>query len=186
LDAKEKRQLETELLKMGLPGLQQSGAPTGELVQEIAGIVNMWPGHYNRHGEWIDKHKFLRDLLSECDESQRSDMYWSIVPHLTFKVRPLGHYESLIAERIGNLISKRAARVEGKAPHPIEIGLRKVLPAEATHVIAKLKCYKCKRAQEFVGDTPAGAMIAGRKAGWMRDMTVQKEVCPNCKSKIVN
>lgn len=189
MDATEKRQLETELLKMGLPGLQANGDPSLELIGQLANIVNEWKGAPNRHGEWIDRHKFLRDLLAECDKKDRTAMYEAIRPHLKFVVRPLAQYESMMTERMSGLISKRAAMVEGRSPHPIEVGKKKYaeVPAVmATQAIATLKCYKCKRAAKFVGDTPAGAMIAGRKAGWVRDMSVVREVCPKCSKKIVN
>lgn len=213
MDATEKRQLETQLVKMGLAGLDPQGEPTGELIQQIAGIVNSWPGHFNRHGEWIDRDKFLRDLLSECDEDKRNEMYTALKPHLLFPVQPLAHYEAMMTDRINALVSKRAARVEGAAPRPMLVGDRdairradakrfakrqkrarqslqagEIYVAEsdaqnATHIMATLRCYQCSRSQEFLGDTPAGAMIAGRKAGWMRNMVLNKEVCPACVKK---
>lgn len=216
MDANEKRQLETQLLRMGLPGLQENGEPSGELVQEIARMVNEWPGHPNRHGEWIDRHKYLRDLLSECDESQRNEMYSSLKPHLNFPVYPLAHYETMMIQRVEGLVSKRSARVEGAVPRPLQVGdrqaiaradakrlmrkqkrVRQVLAAgdiyvaesaasDATHVMATLRCYKCHKSEDFLGDTPVGAMIAGRKAGWIRDMVINKEVCPECKKQTVN
>src|SRR4029077_7306097 len=110
MDAAEKRQMETQLLRLGLAGLAENGNPTPELIQQIAAIVNNWQTSPNRHGEWIDKHKFLRDLLGECDASYRNAMYSAITPYLNFKALPLASYESMITERMGNLISKGAAR----------------------------------------------------------------------------
>lgn len=175
---------------MGLAGLQANGDPSPELIGQLAGMVNTWQGAPNRHGEWIDRHKFLRDLLAECDKQYRSDMYEAIVPHLKFKARPLSHYETMMTERMSGLISKGAARVEGRAPHPIEVGGKKYAAAPAalaTHAVATLHCQRCFRKKRFLADTPVGAMIAARKAGWKRlydKESIQKETCPNCVKKI--
>lgn len=185
MDAKEKRQLETHLVKMGLAGLQENGAASPELVQQIAGIVNNWQPTPNRHGEWIDRHKFLRDLLAECGEAERGEMYSAIKPHLSFIVLPLSSYESMMTQRMNSLVSKRAARVEGRAPAPIEVGGKKYAEAPtavATHAVATLHCQKCWRKKRFIADTPVGAMIAARKAGWKR--MPDKETCPSCVAKI--
>ena len=188
MEAKEKRQMETQLLRLGLAGLKENGDPTPELIQQIAAIVNNWQTSPNRHGEWIDKHKFLRDLLAECDQSYRSDMYGAIAPHLNFKVLPLASYESMMTERMSALISKGAARVEGRAPHPIEVGGKKYISASAakamgqlaekTHAIATLHCQSCDKEKRFVADTPVGALIRARKAGWAR--MPDKWTCPVC------
>lgn len=185
MDAKEKRQVETQLLRMGLAGLQANGDPSPELVGQLAGIVNNWQSTPNRHGEWIDKHKFLRDLLAECDKKDRADMYEAIRPHLTFKVLPLSSYETMMTERMSGLISKGAARAEGKAPAPIEIGGKKYADAsasQATNAIATLHCQKCWRKKRFVADTPVGALIAARNAGWKR--MPDKWTCPPCVKRI--
>lgn len=185
MEQKEKRQLETELLKMGLSGLQANGDPSPELIQELAAIVNNWQPSPNRHGEWIDRHKFLRDLLAECDQADRGEMYSAIVPHLKFTAKPLADYETMLAERMSNLVSKRAGRVEGRAPHPIEVGGKKYAQAPdgtATHAIATLHCQKCWKKKRFIADTPVGAMIAARDAGWKR--MPDKETCPNCVKKL--
>lgn len=210
MEATEKRQLETTLVKMGLAGLEESGAATPELIQQIAGVVNNWQPSPNRHGEWIDRHKFLRDLFSECDQADRGAMYSAIVPYLRFTAYSLSRYETMMTERMGALASKGAAKTQGQAPRPLLVGDRTAiakadskrlrrkqsrarqqlkagdifvaegLPEDATHVMATLRCYKCQKSANFLGDTPAGAMIAGRKAGWVRDMGVMKEMCPTC------
>jgi rubredoxin len=185
LNAFEKRRIETQLVSMGLAGLQTNGDPTPELVEQLAAIVNGWQGAPNRHGEWIDKHKFLRDMLAECDAKYRVEMYEAIKPHLKFAVKPLAHYESMTTERMGGLISKRVARVEGRAPHPIEIGGKKYRSAsasEATNAIATLHCQKCWKKKRFVADTPVGALIAARNAGWKR--VPEKWTCPSCVKKL--
>lgn len=185
MDANEKRGLETQLMKMGLAGLQEGGAASPELIQQIAGIINSWQSTPNRQGEWIDRHKFLRDLLAECDQSERGAMYSAIIPHLNFLPLPLASYETMMTERMGKLISKGAARAEGKAPKPIEIGSKKYVQAPdwaATHAIMTLHCQRCFKKKRFLADTPAGAMIAARKAGWAR--FPHKETCPNCIKKL--
>lgn len=181
MEATEKRQLETELLKMGLAGLSASGDPSPDLIQQIAAMVNAWPGMPNRHGEWIDRHKFLRDLLAECDQADRQEMYSAITPHLSFAVYPLAQYETMMTERMSRLVSKGAARAEGRAPRPIKLGGRKFCRAaagEATHAIATLLCPNCGKQKRFIGDTPVGALIAARKAGWARMPDIW--TCPMC------
>lgn len=181
MDATEKRKLETELLKMGLAGLKANGDPSPELVQQIAAIVNHWKPCANRHGEWIDRHKFLRDLFAECDEADRSEMYAAITPYLTFQALPLSYYEMMMTERMARLVSKGAARTQGRSPHPVQIGGRKyrrASKAEATHAIATLVCPGCGKQKRFLGDTPVGALIEARKAGWQR--MPDKWHCPIC------
>ena len=185
MEDNERRQLETQLMRLGLAGLDASGHASPELVQQIAGIVNTWQTAPNRHGEWIDRHKFLRDLLGECDASGRGQMYEAIRPHLNFMVLPLSSYESMIRERMENLISKGAARVEGDAPSPIEVGGRKYRDAaagEATHAIVTLHCQRCWKKKRFLADTPVGALIAARDAGWKR--MPDKWTCPSCVKKV--
>lgn len=186
MDAKEKRHMETHLLRLGLAGLDESGNATPELIQQIAGIVNGWQASPNRQGEWIDQHKFLRDLLAECDASSRGEMYTAITPHLNFAVLPLASYETMLTERMENLISKGAARQEGKAPHPIDVGGKKYVrvgsEAFATHALATLSCQRCSNQKNFLGDTPTGALIKARDSGWKR--MPDKWTCPKCVKKI--
>jgi hypothetical protein len=180
MEATEKRRLETELLSMGLAGLSASGDPSPELIQQIAAMVNAWQGSPNRHGEWIDRHKFLRDLLAECDQADRSEMYSAITPHLNFTPYPLAQYETMMTERMGRLVSKRAARQEGRAPHPIQVGRRKFRRArasEATHAILTLVCWNCGKERRFLGETEVGTRIAARDAGWV---LVPKAACKVC------
>lgn len=170
---------------MGLAGLQENGAASPELIQQIAGLVNNWRSTSNRHGEWIDRHKFLRDLFGECNEADRPEMYAAITAHLNFVPLSLSSYESMIAARVSGLVSKRAMRVEGQAPKPIEVGGRKYRAAsagESAQAMATLHCQKCWRKKRFIADTPAGAMIAARKAGWKR--MPEKETCPACIKKL--
>ena len=183
MDAKEKRQLETQLLKWGWPGLKANGDPSRDFVQFVSDIVNNHIPYENRQGEWIDQHKFFRNLLNECDACDRTNMYEAIAPRLKFKALPLEQYELMIQEKAGSLVSKRGARVEGQAPKPIQVGEQVYVQAPkdvATAVVATLVCHKCNKAEKFRGETAATAMIAGRKAGWTLDKAIRKETCPEC------
>lgn len=190
MNADQGRSLETEVVKLGLAGLAGLKDNVGEFVQVIAKVVNTWKSTPNRQGEWIDRHKFLRDLFAECDQAERSDMYSAIVPHLNFKALPLPTYETMMTERMENLVSKGAAKAEGKAPHPTKVGGRlyaEVSEAQATQALVKIHCWTCTRKKNFLADTPAGAMIAARKAGWQRIPTADgpKEHCSFCIIKLV-
>lgn len=170
---------------MGLAGLQASGDPSPELIQQVAAVVNNWQATPNRYGEWIDRHKFLRDLFAECNEADRGEMYSAIVPYLRFKALPLASYEAMMTERMGALVSKRAARIEGQAPKPIEVGGKKyaeVAAWQATHAIATLHCQYCWKKKRFVADTPVGALIKARDSGWKR--MPDKWTCRACVKKI--
>lgn len=182
----ERRQLETEVMKAGLAGLVGLKDGVADFIQVIARIVNNWQTSPNRQGEWIDQHKFLRDLFAECDEADRAAMYSAIVPRLTFKALPLSTYESMITERVDRLVSKGAARVEGQEPKPIEVGGKKYAKAsadQATNAIATLHCQRCWKKKRFLGDTPVGALIAARNAGWAR--MPDKWTCPICAKKLL-
>ena len=189
MNADDRRNLETEVMKTGLAGLAGLDGGVSDFVQIIAKIVNDWETSPNRQGEWIDKHKFMRDLLAECNSEDRGAMYSAIAPHLTFKPLPLSSYEAMMTERMHRLISKGAARTEGQAPHPVEVGGQKYVEAEAalaTHALVKIHCWTCTRRKNFLADTPVGAMIAARKAGWQRMPTADgpKETCPQCVKKL--
>src|SRR5690242_17049418 len=166
---------------MCLAGLSESGDPSAELNQQIAAIVNAWPGAPNRHGEWIDRHKFLRDLLAECNQADRGEMYSAITPYLTFTPHSLATYETMMTERMSALVSKRAARTEGRAPHPIEIGGTKFRRARkneaATHIVLTLLCWNCSKQARFLGETELATRISARDAGWV---LVPKAACKVC------
>jgi hypothetical protein len=169
MNQKDKRRLENELIVMGLPRLNDPN-----LIQAMADMVSNWHG---------DRHEFLRDLLNECDAEKRSEMYNAIAPKLNFKPLSLYQYEMQIAEQAGRMVSQRRMRVEGSAPRTVEIGGHKlaVVPKPlATGAVATLSCHRCNRKEHFKADTPAGAMIEGRKAGWVREPGVNKECCPEC------
>lgn len=169
MNHKERRQLENFLLTQGLATLADP-----ELIQQLADLVSGWRG---------DRHQFLQDLLNECDASQRYEMYQAIAPKLKFSALPFPTYECRIAEQAGRMVSQRRMRVEGSAPAPIEVGGQKfaVVPRQdSTNAVATVRCHQCQKVETFIADTPAGAMIAARTMGWVRDPEVNKEMCANC------
>ena len=169
MNAKEKRKLENTLLAEGLAGLNDP-----ELIQQLANLVSNWRG---------DRHEFLRDMINECEPDKRYEMYHAIAPKLSFKALSLEQYEAQIMERAGAMVSQRRIKVEGSRPHAIEIGGHKipiVSQREADSAIVTLRCHKCSKTDNFIAQTPIGAMIEGRKAGWVRDMGLNKEICPEC------
>ena len=173
MDDKEKRQLENQLLTLGLAGVSYS-----EFIQQLARLISDFKG---------DRHRFMEDLINECPPEKRYERYHALLPYLLFEVLPLDDYDARIANRASEMVSHGWMRVEGRRPHPIELGGTKYseVPSElATHAIATLKCQRkqCKRAMRFLSDTPAGAMIEARKAGWSR--IAGRETCPKCVAKV--
>lgn len=188
MDPNEHRRLETELVRGGLPGLHErlESGDGNDVSQVIADAINGWRGHPDRYGEFIGRHEFFRDLLAECEPAYRGEMYAAIAGRLAFAPKSLAEYESMIKARVSRLVSNRVMQVDGRAPHPIEVGGKKyaeVGASEATHAVVTVHCQRCWRKKRFVSDTPAGAMIAARKAGWQR---IGKETCPRCVHKVVN
>ena len=172
MDQHVKRKLENELMVLGLAQLKDPA-----LIQQFAALINNWRG---------DRHEFLMGAINECDPALRAEMYEAIKPHLNFKPLPLQAIEAHIAERAGAMVSQRKMRVEGEEPRPINIGNQtfvKVPRPLSTGAVATLKCYRCNKVERFPADTPAGAMVLGRKAGWTREPGVNKEVCADCKVK---
>lgn len=186
MNQKEKRNLETQLVKMGLAGLDSQGNETPQLIQQIAAIVNHWHPVENKWGEWVDKHLYLRDLLNECDGDKRQQMYDDLVPKLNFKAKPLADYETMITIKAGKMVSQRRMRVEGNAPPPIEINGHAVQITDAKNSDcgwAILRCHACDKVKKFLGDTPVDAITKARKDGWVRNVTLQEETCPECAAK---
>jgi hypothetical protein len=169
MNQKEKRKIDNELMTMGLVGLDDP-----ELIQQMAYLVSSWPG---------DKHDFLRDLLNECEPEKRYEMYEAIAPKLKFKALSFSQYEAQIAIRAGQMVSQGRMTVVGAAPKPIEIGgskLRVVPKEQATGAVATVTCYLCGKTEQFLSETPVGAMTEARKAGWTRDKGLNKELCLPC------
>ena len=172
MEANEKRLLENFLIREGLAGLSDP-----DLIQQLANLVTNFPG---------DRHRFLEDLINQCDADKRTEMYGAIAPKLGFAALPLSDYEVRIRNRASELVSQRRMRVEGEAPRPIEVAGEKyeaVSEAEATACMVTVTCYKCPKKKQYISDTPAGCMIMARKDGWVRDKGVNKEICKQCYGK---
>ena len=169
MNHKERRELENVLLVAGLAHLNDP-----ELIQQLADLVSDWHG---------DKHQFLQDLINECEADQRYEMYQAISPKLRFRPLPLHTYECRIAEQAGAAVSRRQMRVEGASPRPIQVGNHKIeITAQPSNCgWAAVRCHQCNKIEKFISDTPVGAMIAARKAGWMRDISADSEICAECR-----
>lgn len=171
MDADQKRQLENQLMTMGLAGLKD-----GELIQVLADLVS----NYSNSDE--ERHRFFEDLIGQCDADKRYEMYHAMAPKLKFTALDLSDYESRINMRAAGLVSRGKMRVEGQRPMPILIGGEKfevVAESESDKALATLKC-GCGKLEHFLSDTPVGAMILARKKGWVRDKGTNKEVCWEC------
>lgn len=173
MESESKRQLENQLMVMGLRQLQDP-----ELIAQMAHILNAHPGY-------TDPHAFYMGLLGECDPQQRHDMYEAVRPHLKFQPWPLDKYEAMIAEPTANANSREhpVEIGEGKPKEPVYINgqaFEQVNAADAEWCFLTLKCCKCTFEQEFGGFTIVAAMQVARNEGWVRDIVKQKEICPKC------
>lgn len=170
MEAKERRKVENALMAMGLSGINDP-----ELFQVFGDLIDGYPG---------DKHEFFRDLLNECEPQKRSEMYQALAPRVrSFKPLSLSQYEAQIALRAGAMVSQGRMRVEGRRPDAIEIGGHKVkiTPRERANCgWVALRCNGCDAVAKFVADTPVGAVIEARKAGWVKDVIDGHEYCVNC------
>lgn len=165
----DKRKLDNELMVMGLAGLEDP-----QLITQMAYLVSSWPG---------DKHDFIRDLLNECEPEKRYEMFHAIAPKLNFKTLSFSWYEAQIGLRAAEMVSQGRLLVTGDAPKPIEIGERKfreVSRQDATGAVATLTCHHCHKVEQFLAETPVGAMTEARNAGWVRKQPINKEVCMEC------
>jgi hypothetical protein len=174
MDQIEKRKLENQLMTMGLAGLSDPA-----LLDQLGILISAFPG---------DKHHFFEDLLGQCDADKRYEMYTAMAPKLHFKALPLADYQARINNRASELVSQRRMRVEGRKPDVIDIDGHKfyAVPEHLSEAaMATLQCCKCPKVERYISDTPAGAMIAARKAGWVRDKVLTKEVCSRCAKKLV-
>ena len=168
MEATKKRELENQLMVMGLGGLEDAN-----LIPQIAMIINIYGKRQN------DPHGFYEGLLGACDAPKRRQMYDAIKPHLDFDPRPLDSYLARIKERAAAAESQKI---------PVEIGEKKyqeVRESEANGAVAEFNCYRCTAFNRYLGDTFVSAVLMGRNDGWTRDLVRQKEVCPKC-SKVVN
>ena len=169
MDQDEKRHLENQLMTMELSGLNDPA-----LMDQLGMLISMFPG---------DRHQFFEDLLGQCDADKRYEAYHAMAPRLQFQPLSLSDYEARIRNRASEMVSQRRMRVEGRAPHPIEVDGHKFeqVPEKFSDAaMATMKCHLCQKVSRYLSDTPAGAMIAGWKDGWVRDKATNKEVCRGC------
>ena len=160
MDAKERRELENQLVVMGMSRLQDP-----DLIQQFAVIINTYGGH-----------DFFEGLLGECEPAKRTEMYEALRPHLKFNPWPLDTYIEHIKARASQLASTEApVTVEGEK-------YAFVTKEQATDCLLTLTCCKCTSQQHFMGKTPVEAITLARSAGWVRDLVKQKEICPKCPS----
>lgn len=170
MNQQERRDLENWLMTHGLDGCINDP----EKLQIFADLVSQWPG---------DKHDFLRDLLNECDVANRYDMYVALAPRLKFKPLSFSQYEAQIALKAGAMVSQRLMRVEGERPKPIEIGGHKIAVTsvdKANCGWCAVRCHVCDKVEKFVADTPVGAIIKARQAGWVKLPGIDRETCADC------
>ena len=164
MDAKERRELENQLVVMGMARLNDP-----ELIQQFAVIINTYGGH-----------DFFEGLLGECEPVKRTEMYEALRPHLNFNPWPLDTYIEHIKARASMFASRdEPVMAEGQK-------FMFTTPSDANAVLVTLTCYKCTRQEHFVGATPADAAIKARSAGWIRDLVKQKEICPKCPAPFGN
>src|SRR5487761_1467237 len=128
MDQETKRQLESELTVMGLPGLDDPA-----LVQCMADVVNGYPIPAERAD-------FFCDLLNECEGPRRREMYEAMRSRLHFPVPSLDACEARIAAKAERLI--RPNKLPGRrAPKELQAASRVVV----------MECEMCGNAEPFVG-----------------------------------
>lgn len=156
MDQSEKRELENELMAMGLPGVD---AP--ELLQVMADIVNGYPVPAGR----VD---FFCEMLNECDGVQRTQMYKAMRPRLAFDVPSLDACEVRIAVWAERMIRPRGLPEQAKDVQQVEYTI-------------DLECGGCGKTEHYTGLSRADAMGEARKAGWGRGPVEGREHCASCR-----
>ena len=141
----------------------------------------------------VRDHQHLVYLLLRCDPEDRTIMYEALRPHLKFRAASLDEYISgarvkADAEKLPTLnedgsISAYEEYNLTKQPL-VTLAEKAIAEAEA---IAKaggrklvVTCSKCTAQAAFAGESLVTATIAARKAGWVYDLTLEKEICPAC------
>ncbi len=155
MDQAEKREIENELMAMGLPGLDSP-----ELIQGMADMVNGFP----IPGERVD---FFCELLNECEGAKRLEMYEALRPRLSFDVPSLDGCEARIAARAERLIRPRL--MPGS---PVVV--------EEPEFLLDLECGGCGKKETYAGRTPADAMSEAKKSGWGRGPRWPEEGAEHC------
>lgn len=156
MNQKDRRQLENQLLSMGLPALGSA-----ELVQVMADMVNAYPIPSERP-------QFFCDLLNECEGSKRPEMYNALKPLLHFKVPTLAEVETAITYKAERMVNRKTSASADKAAVP-------------DGITVKLNCHGCQKEAEFSGLTIADGMAEARKAGWGRGPVPGEEYCAECR-----
>jgi hypothetical protein len=146
---------------------------SGEIVKQMASLVR--------------DHVHMRDLLSACDPSERTNMYEQMRPYLPFRAKSLDEY---IADAKHNAEAKQMPTVGPNGNlqpfkpaadvNSIERAAEEAIAAEMAKGTLTVVCSKCTREAQFQSDTIAGATIEARKAGWVYDLLTEKEICPKC------
>jgi hypothetical protein len=156
MNADDKRQLENELLAMGLPDLNDPA-----LLQVMADMVNGYP-------IMAERADFFCEMLNECEGAHRREMYEAMRPRLSFPVPSLDECEARIAARAERLIRPKGLPAAVKAEAPVGS-------------VMEIICHGCGKKEEFTSLSTAGAMVEARKAGWGRGPVGWKEYCPECR-----
>jgi hypothetical protein len=169
MNDEQKRKLENQLVVMGLSQLNDP-----ELIIEMAKLINAHPGFTNSHS-------FFLGFINGCEQEKRTEMYNALRPYLKFDVWPLEKYVAKLKEHASNVASYYDP--VQLSDEPVKFGgkeFRQVKPGEADACILTLTCYKCTKTEDFMGLTPVEAVTVARSVGWVRDLEMQKEICPDC------
>jgi len=159
MNQEERRQFETRLVVAWGKILHEPGAVAG-LVPELAKLLT--------------SHEDFAGLLNSCAPAERAPLYDAIAPHLPFEPYSVETYMAQMKERAG----KSESRL-----NPITVGAekyREVPERHATGVVVTFTCARCPRSKNYYGDTPVNAVIQARQDGWVRDVAIEKEICPKC------
>lgn len=156
----EKRKVENQLLKMGLPSLDDPA-----LFQVMADMVNAYP----IPGERVD---FFCDLLNECEGAQRYAAYTALRPLLHFEVPTLAECETRITAKAERMVGRRHSAV--------------AKPGDPVERILHLDCFGCENKAAFVGLSVADCMAEAHKAGWGRGPVRGEEFCAECRLAAMN
>jgi hypothetical protein len=169
INSTERRNLENQLMVMGLGGLDSP-----ELPSQMAMLISLQGDKYPD-----GKHAFYAGMLGECDAQTRREMYEAIRPHLMFEPWPLDKYIEYV--------KRKSSEKESKAS-PISIGEQQYQEAtqeQAVGVVAEFTCRKCTFTKRYLGTTLVDAVIMGRKDGWVKDLVMNKEMCPKCSKALL-
>lgn len=155
MNQNDKRQVENQLISMGLPALADP-----DLFQVMADVVNGYPIPSERV-------EFFCELLNQCEGRNRTDCYNALRPLLHFEAPTLAECETRIVAKAERMVGRRLGAV--------------ARPGEPTEKILHLECFGCQKVAAFVELSLAGCMADAHKAGWGRGPVRFKEYCPECR-----